>query len=35
MEATSAAASTEIPSKIPNIKKISNVQFNLCGVKIS
>ena len=32
-EATSAAASTEIPSKIPNIKKISNVQFNLCGVK--
>ena len=34
-EAPSAAASTEIPSKIPNIKKISNVQFNLCGVKIS
>ena len=34
-EVTSAAASTEIPSKISNIKKISNVQFNLCGVKIS
>ena len=32
---TSKAATTKFLSKIPNIKKISNEQFNLCEAKIS
>ena len=32
---TSKAATGEIPSTIPNRKKISNEQFNLCEAKIS
>ena len=34
-EITSKAATTEFLSKIPNRKKISNGQFNLCETKIS
>ena len=32
---TSTAATTEFPSKILNIKKISNEHFNLCETEIS
>ena len=32
---TSKAATGEIPSTIPNRKKISNEQFNLCEARIS
>ena len=32
---TSTAVTSEFLSKIPNIKKISNKQFNLCEVEIS
>ena len=34
-EITSKTATTKILSKIPNRKKISNGQFNLCETKIS
>ena len=32
---TSTVVTSEFLSKIPNIKKISNKQFNLCEVEIS
>ena len=35
METTSKAATTEFLSKIPNRKKISNEDFNLCEAETS